>query len=134
MARARRTALLTAIAILTMNIWTGSPLLAVWVGSRFQRHGPPSMSAFAIVALTLLVTSIVLVRLVARLEGVYDRVTERRRVGRAQLAWHKSIGAGRLHDGEPLRAVDLVVIGSVVLAVVAFEAWFFFFAGSSIGT
>jgi hypothetical protein len=134
MTRVKRTALLAAIAILTMNIWTGSPLLAVWVGSRFQQHGPPTMGAFAIVAITLLATSIVLVRLVARLEGAYDRVSGRRRGAREQLPWLKSMRAGRLHDGETLRAVDGVVIGSVVLAAIAFEAWFFFFAGSSIGT
>ena len=33
----------------------------------------------------------------------------------------------------PLTAADYAVIGAVVLAVAAFEVWFFFFAGSSIG-
>jgi hypothetical protein len=33
----------------------------------------------------------------------------------------------------PLTATDYVVIAAVVLAVAAFEAWFLFFAGSSLG-
>ena len=33
----------------------------------------------------------------------------------------------------PLTSVDYVVIGVVVLAIAAFEVWFFFFAGSSLG-
>ena len=32
----------------------------------------------------------------------------------------------------PLNAVDYVVVSVVVLAVAAFEIWFFFFAGSSL--
>ena len=32
----------------------------------------------------------------------------------------------------PLTAADYVVVGVVVLAIAAFEVWFFFFAGSSL--
>ena len=36
-------------------------------------------------------------------------------------------------EGVALRAIDKVLVCAVVLAGLAFEAWFFFFAGSSIG-
>ena len=36
-------------------------------------------------------------------------------------------------QGSGLRALDKILVGAVVLAGLAFEAWFFFFAGSSIG-
>ena len=39
---------------------------------------------------------------------------------------------GKGAEAPPLTGVDYVVVGVVVLAVVAFEIWFFFFAGSSL--
>ena len=36
-------------------------------------------------------------------------------------------------EGVGLRAIDKILVGAVALAGLAFEAWFFFFAGSSIG-
>ena len=35
--------------------------------------------------------------------------------------------------GEGTSAIDTVLVACVVLGVLAFEIWFFFFAGSSIG-
>ena len=35
------------------NIWTGSPLFALWVGSRLQGSGPPKMSSIAAVVIVL---------------------------------------------------------------------------------
>jgi hypothetical protein len=37
-------------------------------------------------------------------------------------------------EATSLRALDKVLIAAVVLAGLGFEAWFFFFAGSSIGS
>ena len=42
--RLKRLALMTVMAVLAMNIWTGGPLFALWLGSRVQGSGPPSMS------------------------------------------------------------------------------------------
>ena len=39
---------------------------------------------------------------------------------------------GKGAEAPPLTAVDYVVVGVVILAVAAFEVWFFFFAGSSL--
>ena len=39
---------------------------------------------------------------------------------------------GKGAEAPPLTAVDYVVVGVVVLAIAAFEVWFFFFAGSSL--
>ncbi len=39
-----------------------------------------------------------------------------------------------MRRGGGLRTLDKVLVGAVVLAGLAFEAWFFFFAGSSLGS
>ena len=36
------------MAFLALNVWTGSPLLAVWLGSKVQgEESQPSMGAYA---------------------------------------------------------------------------------------
>ncbi len=49
--RLQRALLLAAMAVVAVNIWTGSPLLALWVGSRLQGTSGLSMGAvFAVIA------------------------------------------------------------------------------------
>jgi len=125
------------MAIVAVNVWTGGPLLAVWVGSKVQGGGPPSMTAVAVVAGVLIVVSVLLVRLLAILGRAYDDVTgasvaKRRR----QSPWMRSMRGERPdpRSGElGLTVLDRVLILCVALAALAFNVWFFFFAGSSIG-
>ena len=52
------------MAFLALNVWTGSPLLAIWLGSRVQGDGSqPSMAAFTVVLISLIVLSLVLYQL-----------------------------------------------------------------------
>ena len=133
--RVKRAALVCVMAITTINVWTGSPMLALWVGSRVQGAGPPTMGAFAVVAVTLGAVSFALVRLLARVEAVYDRITGRQSTVRRHVPWLRSMRGERPHEDERARhlsPLDVVLIVTVVVAVVAFEIWFFFFSGSPI--
>jgi hypothetical protein len=135
--RVKRVALVCAMSLTTINIWTGGPLLALWVGSRVQRGGPPSMAAVGVVAVVLGAVSYGLVRLLAVFDATYDRLTGRGSRVRRHVPWLRSMRGERPHD-ERQRARDLsplewILILSVVSAVVAFEVWFFFFSGSPIG-
>src|SRR2546427_13051068 len=51
LARLRRAGLVAAMSVVGMNIWTGNPLLALWVGSRaVGSTGTLTMGAAALVA------------------------------------------------------------------------------------
>jgi len=57
-----------------------------------------------------------------------------RRPARRQTAWMKPFNEGTRAAGRTgLRTLDRILVATVVLAALAFEAWFFFLAGSSIG-
>jgi len=73
--RVKRVALVCAMSLTTINIWTGGPLLALWAGSRVQSGGPPSMAAVGVVAVVLGAVSYGLVRLLALFDSIYDRLT-----------------------------------------------------------
>jgi hypothetical protein len=131
----RKVGLLAGMAVASVNIWTGSPLMAVWVGSRVQTSGTTSMGAIAIVALTLAVLSLVLIQLIGLMQTAYDHLTGRRRAVRRTLPWMRSMRGERPHEqpeGVRPSPAELMLIVCVVVAVAAFEVWFFFFSGSPI--
>jgi hypothetical protein len=134
--RLKRVGLVALMAITGVNVWTGSPLAALWVGSRVQGGGPPTMAAVGVVAITLGVLSFVLVRILNALGIAYDKAVGVASGPRRQVPWLRSMRGERPHKQlaeTRFSALDKMLIAMVVIAVVAFEIWFFFFSGSPIG-
>jgi hypothetical protein len=133
----KRLVLLTLMALVTLNIWTGAPLFALWVGSQLVRdHGQITMGAAAAVVVTLGATCFALLAALGRLTVRYDEVTGRPPRTREQAPWLRSLRGERAHPTlaeQPIRPVERILIGMVLLAWTVFEVWFFFFAGSSLG-
>ena len=133
--RLKAAALLAAMSALTLNLVTGSPLLAIWVGARVQGSGPPTMGAFFTFVCSFAVTSYVLVRAIAAVSRSYDALTGRRPTVRAHVPWLRSLRGERpaeMGSKAGLSALDVILVLVVLAAVVAFELWFFFYSGSPI--
>ena len=138
--RLQRAAVLAATAVVGLNVWTGSPLLALWVGSRVEDSDDaagPSMTAIFVVVVVMAFTSWVLLRMLSRLQDRYFKLLGRP-PRRYRTSWLKSMRAERgewerQHDPDA-RATpfEIVVMICVVLAVAAFEIWFFFYSPSPI--
>jgi hypothetical protein len=123
-----------AMGVVTLNIWTGAPLLALWVGSRVQGSGPPTMGAVFVVVVCLAAMVLLLVRLLAILSAAQEKATGHQTV-RRHVPWLRSMrGERERYAGDPLRltALDRTLVIVVVVAVAVFEIWFFFFSGSPI--
>jgi hypothetical protein len=124
-----------ATTLVSVNLWTGGPMLALWVGSRVQEAvGQLSMGAVGATLGVLIVETFVLYKALAFLSVRYDAAIGRT-VPRQQAAWLKPMSGERraLSVRRPLSAVERIVIVSVVVAVLLFEVWFFFFAHYSFG-
>jgi hypothetical protein len=134
--RVKRVVLISAMSLTSLNAWTGSPLAALWVGSRVQGSGPPDMGAIAVVAGTMAAISIGLIRILARLGTAYDKLIGLPARRRQHSPWLRSLRGEREEFKDPerqsLSALEIVLIVSVMIAVVAFEIWFFFFSTSPI--
>ena len=134
--RIERVALVCLMSLTTINIWSGGPLFALWVGSRVQSSGPPSMAAVGVVAVVLGAVSFGLVRLLAVFDGIYDRLTGRGTRVNRHVPWLRSMRGERPHyekqRARDLSPLEVILIVSVVVAVIAFEIWFFFLSGSPI--
>jgi hypothetical protein len=121
------------MAVVTLNIWTGAPLLALWIGSRVQGGGPPTMGAVAVVVVCLLIGVLGLLRLLAALSAAHA-VPGHHEV-RRHLPWLRSMRGERESDAggaARLTALDRTLVSVVVIAIAAFEIWFFFFSTSPI--
>jgi hypothetical protein len=130
----KRAGLAGAAAFLAVNIWTGAPLLALWVGSKAVGETVLSMRAVAIVVGVLAALVFSMAVGLAWLNGAYARLTGQR-PGPSRLAWLHSMNTQDEDQeeaiiGTQISALERIVVMSVYLAVLASVAWFFFFAGS----
>jgi membrane protein required for beta-lactamase induction len=132
----KKVGLLTASALCSINLWTGAPLLAVWIGSKVQGSlNNLSMVAVFSVIVVLAGTVFGLALLLTWLNVKYDDLTGRPVVARQTSPWLRSMRDER--DDATQRkygigGIERVVIICAVAGILAFEAWFFFFAGSSL--
>jgi hypothetical protein len=133
--RLERAGLATAAALVSINIRTGAPLFAVWVGSRVAPASGTSMGAIAIVLVVLTVLVFGLATALTRLNAAYDRVTGRDPGVRRTTPWLRSMRAEReqlARRRTRVSPIERIVVVSAVGAVLALEIWFFFFARYSI--
>lgn len=133
--RPKRIALAVAALLLTVNIWTGAPLLAVWVGSKAAGADGVSMGALFLVVVVLAVTVFVLASALQWVSTQDDRLSGRPPAARRTSPWLRSMRGEREEDARTrygISTVERTVVIGVGFAVVAFEIWFLFFAGSSL--
>jgi hypothetical protein len=135
--RLKRYGLAALTAFLALNVWTGSPLLALWIGSQIQgEESQPSMGAFAAVIGCLVLFSFLLYQALKRVSYAYREATGTTPTVRSHAPWLRSM-RGERPEHESARArvsgPEQIVVICVIVAAVAFELWFFFFSGSSIG-
>jgi hypothetical protein len=137
MDRAKRFGLAALMALIALNVWTGSPLLALWIGSRIQgEESQPSMAAYVAVIGFLALFSFLLYQALKRVSHAYQAATGTLPTVRTHAPWLRS-----MRDERPnypgahasVSGAEKIVVACVIVAAVAFEVWFFFFSGSSIG-
>jgi hypothetical protein len=132
----KKIGIVTASALCSINIWTGAPLFAVWVGSKVQGNlNNLSMTAVVSVIVVLAAMVFLLAMALTWLNAKYDDLTGRSAAARHTSPWLRSMRDEREHDVREkygISWVERIVVISAVAGVLAFELWFFFFAGSSL--
>ncbi len=138
----KRAALAVSTALISINVWTGAPLLAIWVGSHFEgwvggsgTGGGTTMRAVFVLVGVLAVLEVALTFALSRLSAAYDELTGRPHAARRTSPWLRSMRGEREELARKrvgISGVERIVVISVVAAALVFEIWFFFFAGSSL--
>jgi hypothetical protein len=129
----KRLGLTVAMWFVAANIWTGGPIVSLWVGSQTQGSGPPTMGSVVVVVVTMAIVCFGLVALLSRLGAAHERLTGVTSTVRDHAPWLRSMRGERpVYEGETAESstLDRVLVGMVVIVAVLFEVWFLFFAGS----
>ena len=119
------------MAIGSVVLWIGIPIGWLWIASHVTKTSAPTLGPYLLVLIAMPVSMWIVGKLLFRLNGVYSRLTGRTAEVRVQLPWHRSLRGDREVSRKPT-VLEVVMITSVSIALVAFGIWFFFFAGSSI--
>ena len=134
--RLKKAGLFALMTVVGLNIWTGNPLLALWVGSRVQGDSTqPKMGGVAVVALMIGVVGLGLARVLTVLGEAYDRLTGHQATAARHVPWLRSMRGERVEyerERVGLSGMEIVIVAMVILAVAAFEIWFFFYSPSPI--
>jgi hypothetical protein len=129
----KRTALAAATAFAAINIWTGCPLLALWVAAQASGEHRITMTALGVFLVTVALLEGVTIIALAWLNDVYDEVTGRRRVER-RPPWLRAMSEEAEHHVSQRVGISLperIVMIIVYVAVIALAVWYVFFAGAS---
>ncbi len=130
----KRLAMAAATAFLSINIWTGAPLLALWVGSHVSNDAVLSMKAVFVVVLVLAALVFAMALALTWLSNTYDELVGREQTER-RSPWLRSMRAeaeAHISSRVGVTLLERIVMISVYLAVITLLVWFVFFAGSSL--
>ena len=127
----KRATMAAVTALITVNIWTGAPLLALWVGSQVVHKRVLSMTAVGVVVVVLAVLEFALAVALTWFNNIYDEITGRPRTER-RAPWLRSMRAeaeGHISQRVGITLLERVVMLNVYLAVITLAVWYVFFAG-----
>jgi hypothetical protein len=120
-------------ALVTVNVWTGCPLLALWVGSRAVGTGYLSMAAVVVVLLVLGLLEAAMVLVLAWLTNAYDEMVGLQRPEHA-ATWMRRLCAPEsagLNRRLRITTLEGIVVINVYVAVSALVVWLLLSAAHS---
>lgn len=110
-------------------LWVGSPVIWLWIGSQMTSSQQGRMGPYFVVAIGILASTIAVAFGLARLQRLYEQVTGQEATVRVRLAWLRSLRDERNADTR-ITVLDLILVTTAVLGILAFVVWFALFAGS----
>ena len=119
------------MALGSIVLWIGIPLFWVLVASRLSASSQPTLGPYVLILVAIPVSMFLLGRMLARLNGVYGSITGRAPTMRVAPPWMRSM-RGERSSPRPATVLDVVMVSSVLVALLAIAVWFFAFAGSSL--
>ncbi len=119
--------LIALMAIGSVLMWLGVPLLWIYFVSQSVKSSQPSMGPYVLLLFGIPASMVVVGKLLGRLNRVYGEVTNTTPEVKVVLPWHRSM-RGERDAGHPRTILDVVMVLSVGAAMTLMGIWFFFFA------
>ncbi len=115
-------ALVCGMVIGSVTLWIANPLFWFWVTGRLQTT-QPSMGPYLLMFIGFLATAIACAKLLGALDRRYTRVIGSNVVN-LHLAWMRGLGGEHEKRLRRVTVLDVVMVVSVLVAVIALATWF----------
>jgi preprotein translocase subunit Sec61beta len=122
--------LVVLMALGSVVLWIGSPIGWLWIASQMQKGSQTAgFGPYLVVIAGIAVTAVVLAKALSGLNHAYGTLSGDERRVRVRLPWHRGLRSE--DEGRAPRTVlDVVMVVSVAIGLLALAVWFFFLAGS----
>lgn len=132
---ARRIAMAVVIALVTVNIWTGAPLAALWIGSLAAGGHALSMRGVCVVVIAFAALAYGLAVLLTWLNAIYDELAGRPPGGLGPV-WlrNPAQSSSAVTRRARVTALEAIVVMNVYTAVIALVAWYVFLVAKPFST
>ena len=121
--------LIALMAVGSVMMWLGVPYLWIYFVSKSVKSSQPTMGPYVALLFGIPISMVIVGKLLAKLNRTYGRVTQTTPEVRVRMPWHRSM-RGERDAGHPRTVLDVVMVGSVSVALLLFGLWFAIFAGS----
>jgi len=112
-----------------LMLWFGNPVIWLWIGSQMSETQRASMGPYAVVALGIVASTIIVAWGLARVHRRYQEVSGHIPTVRVRLPWMRSLRGDE--DSRPeVTVLDVIVVTTALLGIMAAIVWFLGFAGS----
>ena len=121
--------LVTVMVLGGLMLWFGNPVLWLWIGSQMSENQRASMGPYAVVAIGIIVSTILVSLGIARVHRRYQEVSGHIPTVRVRLPWMRSV-RGEEDSRPEVTVLDVIVVTTALLGLTAALVWFLGFAGS----
>jgi hypothetical protein len=112
-----------------LMLWFGNPVLWLWIGSQMAETQRASMGPYAVVALGIVASTVLVSWLLMRIHRRYQDVSGYTPTVRVRLPWMRSL-RGESDSRPEVTVLDVVVVTTALLGLLVALVWFVAFAGS----
>ena len=112
-----------------LMLWFGNPVIWLWIGSQMSETQRAGMGPYAVVALGIVASTILVAWALARVHRRYQEVSGHIPTVRVRLPWMRSL-RGEEDSRPEITVLDVVVVTTALLGIMAALVWFLGFAGS----
>ena len=127
--RAKQAGLVALMVLGGLMLWFGNPVIWLWIGSRMSETQRASMGPYMVVALGIVASTVAVSVALARVHRRYQEVSGHVPTVRVRLPWMRSLRGDE--DSRPeVTVLDVVVVTTALVGLVAAVVWFLFLAGS----
>jgi hypothetical protein len=121
--------LIMLMALGSVGLWVGIPLGWIYLASQMTNSSQPSLGPYVLILIGIPASMVVMGKVLGRINELFGRVTDTTPRVRLHMPWLRSM-SGERDVHYPFTVLDLVMVISVAVALIAMAVWFFFFAGS----